>query len=154
MCLLAYFLPVGQKPATDPFSAQVFLGFLGTLIPCTSWNTHCSLCLTKLSYNGMSSNPISLIATVLCITMHNILLQYETLLQVQKWGYKHCIACVDSQLTYTCIFSLWQQAYIKGAKWYRGETAAGQWTPIKWLWTQWPEELLKQLVCKFSLYLL
>ena len=52
--------------------------------------------------------------------MHNILLQYETLLQVQKWGYKHCIACVDSQLTYMCIFSLWQQAYIKGAKWYRG----------------------------------
>ena len=74
--------------------------------------------------------------------------------QVQKWGYKHCIACVDSQLTYMCIFSLWQQAYIKGAKWYRGETAAGQWTPIKWLWTQWPEELSKQLVCKFSLYLL
>ena len=102
----------------------------------------------------MSVNPISLIATVLCITMHNILLQYETLLQVQKWGYKHCIACVDSQLTYMCIFSLWQQAYIKGAKWYRGETAAGQWTPIKWLWTQWPEELSKQLVCKFSLYLL
>ena len=74
ICLLAYFLPVGLKAASDPFSAQIYLEFLGTLIPCTSWNTHLQLCLTKLSYNGMSSNPISLIATVLCITMHNILL--------------------------------------------------------------------------------
>ena len=29
------------------------------------------------------------------------------------------------------IVSLWQQAYIKGAKWYRGETAAGQWDTYK-----------------------
>ena len=42
-----------------------------------------------------------------------------------------------------CIVSLWQdQAYIEGAKW---EAVAGQ-------WTQWPEELMKQLVCKFSVY--
>ena len=33
-----------------------------------------------------------------------------------------------------CIVSLWQeQAYIEGAKW---EAVAGNWTPIKWLWTQ------------------
>ena len=32
MCLLAYFLPVGLKAASDPFSAQIYLGFLGTLI--------------------------------------------------------------------------------------------------------------------------
>ena len=32
MCLLAYFLPVGLKATSDPFSAQIYLGFLGTLI--------------------------------------------------------------------------------------------------------------------------
>ena len=32
MCLLAYFLHVGLKAASDPFSAQIYLGFLGTLI--------------------------------------------------------------------------------------------------------------------------
>ena len=58
MCSLAYFLPVGLKAASDHFSAQISLGFLETLISLHLLeHSSCSLYLTKLSYNGMSSKP-------------------------------------------------------------------------------------------------
>ena len=119
--LTVLFSPCRTKSCIHPFSASIF-GFLGTLISLDFLeHSSCSLCLTKLCYYGMSSNLISLLATVLCITMHNILLSMRLFLQYYKCkngGYERSSACVDYQLDITVLHVYF--VLVLGTGLYRG----------------------------------